>query len=100
MPGTGRNPTLRRNTIHHGKAGGVIVYEQGLGILEDNDIAANVYAGVEIKTGGNPTLHHNVIHHGQQGGVLVHEQDLGTLEGNDITANANAHDTRGGRHRR
>ena len=37
----GADPRLRRNTIHDGKRSGVYVYDQGLGILEDNDITAN-----------------------------------------------------------
>jgi hypothetical protein len=50
----GADPRLRRNTIHDGQEIGVYVFDQGLGILEDNDITANAYAGVEIATGGNP----------------------------------------------
>ena len=62
---TGGNPTLRRNTIHDGKADGVYVFDDGLGILEDNDITANALAGVAIRTGGNPTLRRNTIHDGK-----------------------------------
>ena len=52
---TGGNPTVRGNQIHDGKVGGVLVYDSGLGTLEDNDITGNGLSGVEIRTGGNPT---------------------------------------------
>ncbi len=35
------DPVLRRNRIHDGKQSGVLVYEQGRGTLEDNDIFGN-----------------------------------------------------------
>ena len=65
----GADPRLRRNRIHDGKQGGVFVYENGLGTLEDNEIFGNAYSGVQIKSGGNPTLRRNRIHDGKQGGV-------------------------------
>lgn len=82
------DPRLRRNRIHDGKASGVFVYENGQGTLEDNEIFANAYAGVEIKAGGNPTLRRNRIHDGKSAGVFVYENGQGTLEDNEIFANA------------
>ena len=83
----GADPRLRRNKIHDGKAGGVYVYDNGLGTLEDNDITGNTLAGVEIKTGGDPTLRRNQIHGSKAAGVYVYDNGLGTLEDNDITGN-------------
>jgi len=83
----GADPRLRRNRIHDGKQGGVVVYENGEGTLEDNDIFANTHAGVSIAIGGNPTLRRNRIHDGKAGGVFVYENGRGTLEDNDIFAN-------------
>jgi parallel beta-helix repeat protein len=83
----GADPRLRRNRIHSGKEGGVFVYANGLGTLEDNEIFGNAMSGVEIKSGGNPTLRRNRIHDGKQGGVLVHENGLGILEDNEIFTN-------------
>jgi F-box protein 11 len=83
----GADPRLRRNRIHNGKRSGVLVYDDGLGMLEDNDITANTTAGVAIRTGGNPTLRRNQIHDNKQAGLVVIENGLGTLEDNDITAN-------------
>ena len=51
----GADPRLRRNRIHDGKEGGVFVYEQGRGTLEDNDIFANAFAGVAIKRAATPS---------------------------------------------
>jgi parallel beta-helix repeat protein len=86
----GADPRLRRNRIHHGKQGGVFVYGNGLGTLEDNEIFANAMTGVEISKGGNPTLRRNRIHNGKTCGVAVYEDGLGTLEENEIFGNAYA----------
>ncbi|HEX8128753.1 MAG TPA: right-handed parallel beta-helix repeat-containing protein, partial [Pyrinomonadaceae bacterium] len=45
----GADPRLRRNSIHDGGQGGVYIYENGQGTLEDNDIFGNALAGIEIK---------------------------------------------------
>lgn len=82
------DPTLRRNRIHNGKEGGVLVYHGGRGTLEDNDIFGNMRAGVQIESNGNPTLRRNRIHHQQWGGVYVCEDGKGTLEDNEIFSNA------------
>jgi F-box protein 11 len=87
---SGADPRLRYNTIHDGEGRGVLVWDRGLGILEDNDITANARAGVAIDTGGNPTLRRNTIHHGKADGVYIFDGGLGILEDNDITANAYA----------
>ena len=84
------DPRLRRNRIHDCKAGGVFVYENGQGVLEDNEILGNAFAGVEIKAGGTPTLRRNRIHDGKAGGVFVGGNGEGVLEDNDIFGNAHA----------
>jgi F-box protein 11 len=84
----GADPRLRRNRIHDGKESGVYVYENGQGLLEDNDIFGNAFSSVEIRSGGNPTLRGNRIHDGKQSGVLVLENGQGLLEDNDIFGNA------------
>jgi len=85
----GADPWLRRNRIHDGGQGGVMVYDNGQGVLEDNDIFANAFSGIEIKIGSNPTARRNRIHDHKQAGVLVSRNGLGVLEDNDIFANAN-----------
>ncbi len=82
----GADPRLRRNRIHDGKEGGILIYENGLGTLEDNDIFDNMASDVDIRSAGNPILRRNRIHHGE--GVLVHENGQGTMEENEIFANA------------
>ena len=42
----GADPVVRRNRIRDGKQGGVHVYEQGRGTIEDNEIVGNAGAGV------------------------------------------------------
>lgn len=84
----GADPRLRRNRIHNGKQGGVMIFGGGLGTLEDNDIFGNAFAGVQIKSRANPTLRRNHIHDGKQGGVYVNDSGSGTLEDNSIFGNA------------
>ena len=67
--------------------GGVYVIESGLGTLEDNDIAANAYSGVQIETGGNPTLRRNRINRNSQVAIWIHEGGRGVFEQNDLTNN-------------
>jgi parallel beta-helix repeat protein len=84
----GSDPRLRRNRIHAGKGGGVTVYDDAKGTLEDNDIFANRLSAVLIYSGGNPSLRRNRIHDGEQSGVMVYDGGLGVLEDNDIFNNA------------
>ena len=84
----GADPRLRRNRIHDGKRVGVMVYRNGQGTLEDNEIFANGAGGAQIISGGNPTLRRNRIHDGKGSGVVVAEDGRGILEDNDIFANA------------
>jgi F-box protein 11 len=82
----GADPRLRRNKIHNSQECGVLIYESGLGTLEDNEITGNSYAGVEIAS-GDPVLRRNQIHDNKQDGVFVHDGGLGALEDNEITSN-------------
>ncbi len=43
-----------------------VVYENGQGVIEDNEIYGNTLSGVDIKEGGNPTLRRNKIHDGKK----------------------------------
>jgi parallel beta-helix repeat protein len=86
----GADPRLRRNRIHDGKWVGVMIYRNGQGTLEDNEIFAHALNGVQITSGGNPTLRRNRIHDGKGSGVVVAENGRGILEDNDIFANAHA----------
>ncbi|XP_023238645.1 F-box only protein 11-like [Centruroides sculpturatus] len=87
---TGSNPVIRRNKIWGGQNGGVLVYNGGLGILEQNEIFDNAMAGVWIKTDSNPTLRRNKIYDGRDGGVCIFNGGKGILEENDIFRNAQA----------
>ena len=85
---TGSNPHIRRNKIFGGKNGGVLIYNSGKGVLEDNDIYGNALAGVWIKTDSNPTLKRNKIYNGKEGGVCIFNSGRGLLEDNDIFNNS------------
>jgi F-box protein 11 len=87
----GADPRLRRNRIYDSKGEcGVYVYENGQGVLEDNEIFGNI-VGVMITTGGNPTLRRNRIYDSKgESGVYVYENGQGVLEDNEIFGNAYA----------
>ena len=68
---TGSNPTICCNKIWGGQNGGVLVYNGGLGLLEQNEIFDNAMAGVWIKTDSNPTLRRNKIYDGRDGGICI-----------------------------
>uniref|UniRef100_A0A671YV72 F-box domain-containing protein n=1 Tax=Sparus aurata TaxID=8175 RepID=A0A671YV72_SPAAU len=87
---TGSNPKIRRNKIWGGQNGGILVYNSGLGFIEDNEIFDNAMAGVWIKTDSNPTLRRNKIHDGRDGGICIFNGGRGLLEENDIFRNAQA----------
>jgi len=81
-------PRIISNKIHDGIERGIDVYENGQGVIEDNEIYGNVLSGVEISEGGNPTLRRNKIHDGKTNGIFVHENGQGSIEDNDIYGNA------------
>lgn len=62
---------IKGNKIWGGQNGGVLVYNGGLGILENNQIFDNAMAGVWIKTDSNPTLKRNKIFDGRDGGICI-----------------------------
>lgn len=67
-----------------------MVYNGGLGLLEQNEIFDNAMAGVWIKTDSNPTLKRNKIFDGRDGGICIFNGGKGILEENDIFRNAQA----------
>ena len=75
---TGSNPVIRGNKIWGGQNGGVLVYNSGLGLLEQNEIFDNAMAGVWIKTDSNPTLKRNKIFDGRDGGICIFNGGKGT----------------------
>lgn len=79
----GADPRLRYNIIHDCRQSGVLIYNSGRGLLDDNEIYENAQAGVEVKTGSNPQLTHNRIRDSGDG-ILVHSGGLGVFEDNEI----------------
>jgi len=85
--GDGADPIIRNNLIHRCRQSGVVVFDNGRGTLEENDIADNAVCGVVIRAGGNPVLRGNQIHDNRQGGVQTERGALGRIEENDIFKN-------------
>jgi parallel beta-helix repeat protein len=54
---------------------------------EDNEIFANTFSGVEIKTGGDPTVRGNRISKNAYQAIYVHESGGGLFQKNDLRGN-------------
>ena len=86
----GAEPELKDNKIHGSNESGVIIYDNGRGILENNEIFGNGLSGVEITTGAAPTLRSNRIFENKEAGIYVYQDGRGTLEDNEIVLNLRA----------
>ena len=62
---------FRGNEIFNGHQGGVYIFGEGRGLIENNDIHSNALAGIQIRTNSNPIIRGNRIHDGQHGGIYV-----------------------------
>jgi F-box protein 11 len=78
---------VRRNRIHDGKEGGVVVYQKGRGTIEDNDIFANGKAGVTVQKQADPVVLRNRIHKNGFEAIWVHKNGRGRFEDNDLRDN-------------
>ncbi len=47
---TGSQPILRHNRIHSGKQVGIYFYDNGGGVLEENDIYNHSFSGIQIRS--------------------------------------------------
>ena len=75
------------NRIHH-NYGGVLLYEDARGVLEDNEISDNFTTGIEVIEGARPVVRGNRIRRNGRQAILVNDGCGGTFEGNDLTGNA------------
>lgn len=80
------DPRVRRNRIHDSKSSGILVYDQGRGTYEDNDVFGNGL-GISVMTGAEPVVRRNRVFDGKQAGILVHNQGRGTYEDNEMFGN-------------
>ena len=79
-------PRIISNKIHDGMFG-VAVFENGQGLIEDNDIYNNNVAGINIQEGGNPIVRKNRINKNGINAIWIHEKSAGTIEDNDLREN-------------
>jgi F-box protein 11 len=79
-------PLIQHCIIRDGGQSGIVVYDQGAGVIENCEIFAHKLAGVEVKTGGKPHIRQCKIHNVQQGGIYVYEQGEGISEDCEIFA--------------
>ncbi|PIK52113.1 putative F-box only protein 11 isoform X1 [Apostichopus japonicus] len=75
------------NEIYNGHQGGVYIFGEGRGLVENNDIHSNALAGIQIRTNSNPIIRGNRIHDGQHGGIYVHEKGKGLIIENEVYSN-------------
>ncbi len=66
---------------------GVLVSKNGQGILEDNHIYENDFAGVEIINGGKLTIRHNRINRNGLEAIRIYNGSGGVIEDNDLSDN-------------
>ncbi len=85
----GADPRLRRNRIHDSSnnSAGILIYQNGKGTLEDNDIWGNRNAGIRIRSGGNPTLRRNNITKNRYEAIWISDNSGGIFEHNDLRNN-------------
>lgn len=88
VQGATSNPIIRRCQIHQGQGGGILVYESGRGTVEDSDIFANTFAGVEVRMDSTFIIKDCRIYNGETGGVFVDKNGKATVANCDIYANS------------
>jgi F-box protein 11 len=80
-------PTIRNCIIRDGDQCGILIYDQGAGVIEDCEILATRLAGVEVRAGAKPQVRRCKIHDGQASGLSVHGQAEGIYEDCEFFAN-------------
>ncbi len=90
--GASARPRVRLNRIHDGEGAGVVVKEQGQGIIEYNDIFDNgspgkARSGISIREGAVPTVRRNRIYHNTGSAIHVYDKGGGIFEDNDLRDN-------------
>jgi F-box protein 11 len=80
------NPLVINNRIYNGAGGGIVLYADALGRIDNNEIRGNQRAGVALLRGANPsTFQHNRIVDGRGDGVY---DEIGYPKGdNDVERN-------------
>jgi F-box protein 11 len=64
------DPRIRRNRIHDGAIGGILLKDDARGTYEDNDIFANTQSGIQVSGRSDPIIRCNRIHNGRQSGIF------------------------------
>lgn len=80
---TGSNPTVQRCKIQDG----MVVADQGAGIIEDCDFFKTIGNVIEVKDGGSPTIRRCKIREGWKAGIYFGKAGLGTVEDCEVVAN-------------
>ena len=77
-------PLVLSNRIHDGRDSGVLVCENGQGLVKDNEIFANQMAGIAIGRGGASRVTGNTIRDGSGGSLCLSLHSKGMIASNVI----------------
>jgi parallel beta-helix repeat protein len=80
VSGSGSEPEIRNVKVHDCWLNGMLFTNRSRGVVENNDIYQNGWAGIRSETGSQPIVRRSRIHHGQMDGVLIAMQGAGTFE--------------------
>ncbi|MDD5767631.1 MAG: right-handed parallel beta-helix repeat-containing protein, partial [Methanothrix sp.] len=81
------NPNIFRNNIRNGEQNGVLIWDNGKGVLRDNNIIWNKFAGIEIQSTGNPVVSQNKINANYSEAIRVFDGGIGSIVDNDLRGN-------------
>lgn len=79
--------TIARNMIRHNELGGILLWEEGSATITDNDISANIIAGIGVRMRGRAELTRNTIRNNEGTGVVLQDTAWAALRDNRITGN-------------
>lgn len=86
--GEGTDPTLRQCTVRDGAQSGIFVFERARGTIEDCEVTANGYSGIDIGQGAEPIIRNSRVYANKQCGVCVFDEARGVVENCEIHHNA------------
>lgn len=85
----GADARIRRNTIHDGRQAGILVYDQGQGIIEENEIYGNQISAIQVRADGKLTVRRNRLHDGKGSAIYCYERGQAVIEENEISGHGN-----------
>jgi F-box protein 11 len=82
------NPIVRRCRIRNGKQGGIQIFQNGAGIIEDCQIVDNIDVGMIIAQDSSPRVRNCKINGNGRVAISLLDSGAGSIDGCDLTGNA------------